>query len=227
MLVCIPHVLNAEQVAYCRARMAESEWVDGRVTAGLQSSIVKHNSQLSETSPIAQELGDLILDALVQSPAFISAALPLKIFPPLFNRYENGGHFGVHVDNAIRHVSGTLVRVRTDLSVTLFLTEPDEYDGGELVIEDNYGAQAIKLAAGDLVLYPSTSLHRVEPITRGARTCSFLWLQSMVRDNADRAMLYDLDQTIQTLAREKGLGDAQVVRLSGIYHNLIRRWADT
>ena len=227
MLVCIPQVLSAEQVAYCRTRVAEADWVDGRVTAGAQSATVKYNRQLPENSPIAQALGDLILDALAQSPSFISAALPLKIFPPLFNRYENGGHFGVHVDNAIRHVTGTLVRVRTDLSVTLFLTEPEDYDGGELVIEDTYGTQAIKLAAGDLVLYPSTSLHRVEAVTRGARVCSFFWLQSMVRDNADRALLYDLDQSIQTLASEKGLGDTQVVRLSGIYHNLIRRWADT
>lgn len=227
MLVCIPQVLNAEQVAYCRARMAEADWVDGRVTAGAQSATVKYNSQLPENSPIAQALGDLILDALVQRPTFISAALPLKIFPPLFNRYENGGHFGVHVDNAIRHVAGTLVRVRTDLSVTLFLTEPEEYEGGELVIEDTYGTQAIKLAAGALVLYPSSSLHRVEPVTHGARISSFFWLQSMVRDNADRALLYDLDQSIQTLANEKGLGDAHVLRLSGIYHNLIRRWADT
>lgn len=227
MLVCIPNVLSKQQVAYCRDRMATAEWVDGKVTAGQQSATVKYNLQLPEGSAVAREIGDLILDALANTPAFISAALPLKIFPPLFNRYENGGHFGIHVDNAIRYVPGTVVRVRTDLSATLFFAEPDEYDGGELIIEDTYGAQAVKLAAGDMVLYPSTSLHRVKPVTRGARICSFFWLQSMVRDDDQRTLLYDLDQSIQELASEQGIEHANVVRLSGIYHNLIRRWADT
>lgn len=227
MLVCIPNVLSKQQVAYCRDRMATAEWVDGKVTAGQQSATVKYNLQLPEGSAVAREIGDLILDALANTPAFISAALPLKIFPPLFNRYENGGHFGIHVDNAIRHVPGTVVRVRTDLSATLFFAEPDEYDGGELIIEDTYGAQAVKLAAGDMVLYPSTSLHRVKPVTRGARICSFFWLQSMVRDDGQRTLLYDLDQSIQDLANEQGIEHANVVRLSGIYHNLIRCWADT
>ena len=227
MLVCIPNVLSKQQVAYCRDRMATAEWVDGKVTAGQQSATVKYNLQLPEGSAVAREIGDLILDALANTPPFISAALPLKIFPPLFNRYENSGHFGIHVDNAIRHVPGTVVRVRTDLSATLFFAEPDEYDGGELIIEDTYGAQAVKLAAGDMVLYPSTSLHRVEPVTRGARICSFFWLQSMVRDDGQRTLLYDLDQSIQDLANEQGIEHANVVRLSGIYHNLIRRWADT
>lgn len=226
MLICIPKVLSKTQVAACRARMDSAEWIDGKATAGEQSAAVKVNSQLAENSPLAIEIGNLILDALAQTPAFISAALPAKIFPPLFNRYQHGGHFGLHVDNAIRHIPGTIVRLRTDLSCTLFLSEPEEYEGGELIIEDNYGAQAVKLAAGDMVLYPSTSLHRVEAVTAGARICSFFWLQSMVRDDGERTLLYDLDQTIQTLAGTLGLNHPQVVQLSSIYHNLIRRWAD-
>ncbi|MEN9502712.1 MAG: hypothetical protein RI964_1997 [Pseudomonadota bacterium] len=227
MLICIPNVLTKEQVTYCCQRMATTEWVDGKVTAGTQSASVKHNSQLPEHSPVAREIGDLILDALAQTPTFISAALPAKIFPPLFNCYTNGEYFGTHVDNAIRHVPGTPVKIRTDLSATLFFAEPDEYAGGELIIEDVYGAQAVKLAAGDMVLYPSTSLHRVEPVTRGARICSFFWMQSLIRDDGQRTLLYDLDQSIQSLAVELGIGHSEVVKLSGIYHNLIRRWADT
>lgn len=226
MLICIPKVLSKAQVIACRQRMDATEWIDGKTTAGQQSAAVKQNSQLPENSPLATEIGNLILDALAQTPQFISAALPLKIFPPLFNRYQQGGQFGTHVDNAIRHVPGTIVRIRTDLSCTLFLSEPEEYLGGELVIEDNYGAQAVKLAAGDLVLYPSTSLHRVEAVTEGARICSFCWLQSMVRDDGERTLLYDLDQNIQNLAITLGLNHPQVVELSSIYHNLIRRWAD-
>ena len=226
MLICIPKVLSKAQVVACRERMDAAEWLDGKTTAGQQSAAVKQNSQLPENSPLATEIGNLILDALSQTPQFISAALPLKIFPPLFNRYQQGGQFGTHVDNAIRHVPGTIVRIRTDLSCTLFLSEPEEYVGGELVIEDNYGAQAVKLAAGDLVLYPSTSLHRVEAVTAGVRICSFFWLQSMVRDDGERTLLYDLDQTIQNLAVTLGLNHPQVVELSSIYHNLIRRWAD-
>lgn len=226
MLICIPKVLSKAQVAACRAYMDRAEWIDGRVTAGEQSAAVKQNSQLPENSPLAHEIGNLILDALAQTPPFISAALPLKIFPPLFNRYEQGGQFGLHVDNAIRHVPGTIVRIRTDLSCTLFLSEPEDYSGGELIIEDNYGAQAVKLEAGDMVLYPSTSLHRVEAVTAGTRICSFFWLQSMVRDDGERTLLYDLDQNIQNLASSLGLNHPQVVQLSSIYHNLIRRWAE-
>jgi PKHD-type hydroxylase len=168
----------------------------------------------------------MVLAALSRSPLFISAAIPLKIFPPLFNRYGVGQSFGTHVDGAIRAVPGTPVRIRTDLSVTLFLSEPDEYDGGELTVEDKYGTQEVKLSAGDLVLYPSTSLHHVKPVTRGARTSSFFWLQSMVRDDNARTLLFDLDQTIQQLSAERGIEDAACVRLTGIYHNLIRYWAD-
>ena len=226
MLICIPKVLSKAQVAACRERIDAAEWLDGKTTAGQQSAAVKQNSQLPENSPLATEIGNLILDALVQTPQFISAALPLKIFPPLFNRYQQGGQFGTHVDNAIRHVPGTIVRIRSALFFTLFLGGPEEYLGGELVIEDNYGAQAVKLAAGDLVLYPSTSLHRVEAVTAGARICSFFWLQSMVRDDGERTLLYDLDQNIQNLAITLGLNHPQVVELSSIYHNLIRRWAD-
>ncbi|HEY7549050.1 MAG TPA: Fe2+-dependent dioxygenase [Hyphomicrobiaceae bacterium] len=226
MLLCIPEVLTKEQVAHCRQTMDKAEWVDGRVTAGAQSATVKHNMQLPEGSPAANELGELVLEALSRCPLFISAAIPLKIFPPLFNRYGAGHSFGTHVDGAIRAVPGTPVRIRTDLSVTLFLAEPDEYDGGELTVEDRYGTQEVKLAAGDLVLYPATSLHHVKPVTRGVRIASFFWLQSMVRDDNVRTMLFDLDQTIQELTAEKGIDDAVCVRLTGLYHNLVRYWAD-
>ena len=226
MLLCIPEVLTKEQVAHCRQTIDKAEWVDGRVTAGAQSASVKNNLQLPEGSPAAIELGDMVLAALSRSSLFISAAIPLKIFPPLFNRYGVGQSFGTHVDGAIRAVPGTPVRIRTDLSVTLFLSEPDEYDGGELTVEDRYGTQEVKLSAGDLVLYPSTSLHHVKPVTRGARTSSFFWLQSMVRDDNARTLLFDLDQTIQQLSTERGIEDAACVRLTGIYHNLIRYWAD-
>jgi PKHD-type hydroxylase len=226
VLLCIPEVLTKVQVAHCRRTIDRAEWVDGRVTAGAQSASVKNNLQLPEGSPAATELGDLVLDALSRSPLFISAAIPLKIFPPLFNRYGAGHSFGTHVDGAIRAVPGTPVRIRTDLSVTLFLAEPDEYDGGELTVEDKYGTQEVKLPAGDLVLYPSTSLHHVKPVTRGTRTASFFWLQSMVRDDNARTLLFDLDQTIQELSAEPGIEDPACVRLTGIYHNLIRYWAD-
>ena len=226
MLLCIPEVLTKEQVAHCRRAMDKAEWVDGRGTAGAQSATVKHNMQLPEGSPAANELGDLVLGALSRSPLFISAALPQRIFPPLFNRYGVGQSFGTHVDGAIRAVPGTPIRIRTDLSVTLFLAEPGEYDGGELTVEDKYGTQEVKLPAGDLVLYPSTSLHHVKAVTRGARVASFFWLQSMVRDDNARTMLFDLDQTIQQLSAERGIEDPACVRLTGIYHNLIRHWAD-
>jgi PKHD-type hydroxylase len=225
LLICIPEVLTKDQVRQCRKVMDEVEWVDGRGTAGPQSGSVKHNMQLPEGSPAAQQLGDMVLGALSRSPLFISAAIPLKIFPPLFNRYGVGQHFGTHVDGAIRAVPGTPVRIRTDLSVTLFLAEPEEYEGGELTVEDKYGAHEVKLPAGDMVLYPATSLHRVTPVTRGTRVASFFWIQSMVRDDGQRTLLFDLDLAIQRLA-----GDApdhpSVLQLTGVYHNLLRHWAD-
>lgn len=227
MLVCIPEVLSKAEVAEFRAALDRADWESGLTTAGAQAATVKDNRQLPVTSPVARQLGDRILAALAHNATFMSAALPLKILPPMFNRYGSGEHFGVHVDNAIRVVPGTPVRIRTDLSCTLFLVEPDEYDGGELVIEDYYGAQEVKLAAGDLVLYPSTSLHKVEPVTRGQRIASFFWLQSMIRSDQHRSMLFDLDQTIQDVTARDGADDAIAVRLTGIYHNLIRTWAET
>lgn len=227
MLICIPNVLSREQVAHCRAQLEVAAWVDGKITAGGQAATAKHNLQLPQDSAIAREIGEAILEALAHNARFVSAALPMKIFPPMFNRYEDGGNFGIHIDNAIRYVPGTTVRVRTDVSATLFLTEPETYDGGELVIEDSFGAQAIKLAAGDMALYPSTSLHQVRTVTRGVRLAAFFWLQSMVRDDGQRTLLYDLDQSIQELSAELGVGHPQTIRLAGVYHNLIRRWADT
>jgi PKHD-type hydroxylase len=226
MLICIPEVLSKQQVAYFRETMAAADWEDGRATAGAQSSLVKNNLQLPQDGQTARELGEHILQALADSPPFVSAALPLKIFPPLFNRYGVGHDFGLHVDNAIRGIPGTSVRIRTDLSCTLFLSETEEYDGGELVIEDRVGRQEVKLAAGDLVLYPSTSLHFVREVTRGERVASFFWLQSMIRDNVARALLFDLDQAIQSLSNRLGAGDPACIRLTGIYHNLIRIWAE-
>lgn len=208
MLLAIPQVLSKQQVKRCRQVMDAAEWVDGRGTAGPQSGSVKHNMQLPEASPAAEQLGAMILEALSRSPLFISAAIPMKIFPPLFNRYGVGQHFGTHVDGAIRAVPGTPVRIRTDLSVTLFLAEPEEYDGGELAVEDKYGVHEVKLPAGDMVLYPATSLHHVNPVTRGMRIASFFWLQSMIRDDGARSLLFDLDQTIQELSTERGVEDA-------------------
>lgn len=227
MMLRVADVLTKQQVARCRQVIDAGTWVDGAVTAGRQSALVKHNMQLPEGSAQAVEMGNMILDALAKAPLFLSAALPLKIFPPLFNRYQGGEHFGTHVDNAIRHVGGTPHRVRTDLSATLFLCEPEEYDGGELVVEDAYGVQEVKLPAGDMVLYPATSLHHVKPVTSGARVCSFFWMQSMVRDDGQRTLLFDLDSSIQDLTRESGIDHPVTVRLAGIYHNLLRRWADT
>jgi len=226
VLISIPQVLSKDEVGRCREVMDVAEWVDGRGTAGPQSGSVKRNMQLPEGSAAAQQLGEMVLAALSRSALFISAAIPLKIFPPLFNRYGVGQHFGTHVDGAIRAVPGTPVRIRTDLSVTLFLAEPEEYDGGELAVEDRYGTHEVKLPAGDMVLYPATSLHHVKPVTRGVRVASFFWLQSMVRDDGARALLFDLDETIQELSAERGVEDAACVRLTGIYHNLIRAWAD-
>jgi len=208
--------------------MDASDWEDGRSTAGAQSAMVKRNEQLPPDSEIARRLGHRVLSALTANPRFISAAIPQQIFPPLFNRYaaSDGHHFGLHVDNAVRGDRLTGLRIRTDLSVTLFLSEPDEYDGGELVIEDLYGSHEIKLAAGDLVLYPASSLHLVTPVTRGMRVASFFWLQSMVRDAHARSLIFDLDTAIQALAARLGRDDPETVKLTGIYHNLIRYWAE-
>jgi len=226
VLICIPQVLSAEQVAFCRKVMDEAEWTDGKVTAGPQSGSVKNNLQLPENSRAAEQLGEIVLEAVSQSPLFISAALPHTIFPPLFNRYGEGNYFGTHVDSAIRRIPNTPIKIRTDLSCTLFLSEPDEYDGGELVVEDLYGSHEIKLAAGDLVLYPASSLHLVTPVTRGMRVASFFWLQSMVRDAHARSLIFDLDTAIQALVERLGRDDPETVKLTGIYHNLIRTWAE-
>lgn len=227
MLLTIPNLLSKSQVAQCRTALDQVEWVDGNVTSGPQSALAKNNRQVPENEPVARQIGNLIQDALGASPLFISAALPLKVFPPLFNRYDSGQAFGTHVDNAVRHLRGTNFRIRSDLSATLFLSEPEEYDGGELTIEDTYGVQRVKLAAGDMVLYPSTSLHHVTPITRGARVSSFFWIQSMVRDDGQRTLLFQMDTAIQQLVAELGNGDAKVISLTGVYHNLLRRWADS
>ncbi len=226
MLLNIPKVLSADQVKEARAALAQAEWVDGNVTAGYQSSQAKNNLQLPEHSAVARQLGDLILGALARNNLFLSAALPAKIFPPLFNCYQGGQAFGVHVDNAIRQVPGTPVKVRTDVSMTLFLSEPEEYDGGELMIEDTYGSQAIKLVAGDMVLYPATSLHRVTPVTRGRRLASFFWLQSLVASDEKRRILFDMDIALQRL-RTKVQDSPEIVQLTGVYHNLLRQWSQT
>ena len=226
MLLQVPKVLDADQVAQCRRRLDEADWADGRITAGYQSAQAKHNLQLPEDAPVARELGDMILAALQRSPLFLSAALPLKVFPPLFNRYAGGHAFGNHVDNAIRFLPDGAGAIRTDLSATLFLSAPGDYDGGELVIEDSYGGHAVKLEAGDLVLYPSTSLHRVEPVVRGSRIASFFWIESRVRDDAQRTILLDMDAAIRSLAATLGDDRAEVVTLTGCYHNLLRQWAN-
>lgn len=225
MLIAIPDVLQAEQVAHARRLLDSAEWVDGKVTAGFQSARAKDNVQIPEGHPVARQVGEIILRALPQIPLFMTAALPLHVFPPLFNRYSGGQSFGSHVDNAIRQVPGTSHRIRTDLSCTLFLSSPDEYDGGELVVEDVYGTHSVKLPAGHMVLYPSTSLHHVRPVTRGARTSSFFWLQSMVRADASRTLLFELDSAIRTLVQERADHPA-AVQLTAVYHNLLRQWSE-
>ncbi|HEX3367399.1 Fe2+-dependent dioxygenase [Phenylobacterium sp.] len=224
MLLHVPNVLSAEQVASARAILQGQAWVDGRVTAGEQSALAKRNLQVPQDAPAARELGDLILTALGRHPQFVSAALPLRVFPPLFNRYDEGMAFDTHVDNAIRFAGP--VRFRTDVSATLFLTDPDDYDGGELIVEDAYGEHAIKLPAGDMILYPATSLHRVAAITRGSRWAAVFWAQSMVRADAQRALLYDLDNAIQAMSVKVGPGDPTLVSLAGTYNNLLRMWSD-
>jgi PKHD-type hydroxylase len=226
MLVRIQNLLTAEEVAHIRSVLEGTEWVDGRVTAGAQSALAKHNLQVPESAPQARALGDIVLRALGRNPAFNSAALPLRVFPPLFNRYDTGMRFGAHVDNAVRFIPGPNIRVRTDVSSTIFLTPPEDYDGGELVIQDTYGEQKVKFAAGDMVLYPASSLHRVEPVTRGSRWASFFWTQSMVRGDEDRALLYNFDMSI--IETRKALGDEHpaVLGLTAAYHNLLRRLAE-
>lgn len=225
MLIVIKSVLTKEQLASFGERLKEAEWADGKLTAGVQSGGVKNNQQLPELGPTARQLGQEVLNALGQSPLFLAAALPQRIYPPLFNRYQGGQHFGVHVDNAIRPITGTREVMRTDLSATLFLADPESYDGGELEIETEFGAQAVKLSAGDMVLYPASSLHQVKPVTRGARLACFFWVQSLVADSRVRGTLFDLDQSIQQLGAELGVQHQQVVTLTGVYHNFLRMQA--
>ncbi|WP_432695919.1 Fe2+-dependent dioxygenase [Marinobacterium sp. YM272] len=230
LILPIKQVFTADEVATIRTHLDQASWVDGSLTAGSRALAAKRNQQLDENDPLGQKLGDLILGALAKHPVFISAALPLKTLPPMFNRYRDGETYGRHVDNAIRVVPGTATRVRTDLSATLFLSAADEYDGGELEIEGKYGSQSIKLDAGDLILYPSTSLHRVTPVTRGARVAAFFWIQSMVRSHEQREMLFDLDTSIQSLTSagiQGAVQDEDLNRLTALYHRLIQQWADT
>lgn len=227
MLLHIPQVFTKDEVAVLRGKLDAGPWADGNMTSGHQSATAKRNQQLPEDSAVAREVSALVAQALHANPMFVAAALPHTIFPPLFNRYEGGGEFGTHVDNAIRQQrGGGALRIRSDLSATLFLSEPEDYDGGELVVEEMYGSQSVKLPAGDLVLYPSKSLHHVTPVTRGARVSSFMWLQSLVRDDGDREMLFRLDVATQRVAVEKGPKDQVVIELTGVYHNLLRRWAE-
>jgi PKHD-type hydroxylase len=225
MLLRIPQVLSSDELAHCRERLTKATWGDGRVTAGHQSVKVKDNFQLAQDSAEARELGTLVVGALERSPLFISAALPAHIFPPLFNRYEPGMSFGAHVDNAIRQVPGTPRRLRTDVSATLFISAPEDYDGGELIVEDTYGTHTVKLPAGDMILYPATSLHRVAPVTRGSRVASFFWTQSMVKDDGERTLLFNLDRTIVQLG-QTAPDQPALVQLTALYHNLIRKWGD-
>jgi len=225
MLQQIPDLLDASLVAQFRQRLEAASWEDGKVTAGHQAARVKQNLQLTEEHPLAKELGNVVLQKLAGSTLFTSAALPLKVFPPLFNRYEGGGHFGAHIDTAVRYVNQAPYRVRTDLSATLFLSAPDEYDGGELVVEDTYGVHRAKLPAGHLILYPASSLHEVKPVTRGTRFAAFFWVQSMIRDDGQRTLLFEMDKAIQQLSLELP-GHASMVALTGTYHNLLRRWAE-
>jgi PKHD-type hydroxylase len=224
MLIHIPDVLSKQQVAEFRAALANADWTDGRATVGVQGAQVKKNRQLPVDSPVARKLGEIILTALYANPLFMSAALPLRIVPPLFNAYTGGEHYGFHVDGAIRLVPGSNLSLRTDVSSTLFLSEPDEYEGGELIVQDTYGSHEVKLPAGDLILYPSTSLHQVAPVTRGERVCSFFWTQSLVKDDWQRTMLHELDCNIQSLRQKVG-DTEELVSLTGHYHNLLRQWS--
>jgi PKHD-type hydroxylase len=226
MLIAIPDVLGPERLAEVRAIVDTGEWIDGNATSGAQSALAKRNRQLAEGSDAAARAGGIVLDALAAAPLFVAAALPLKVFPPLFNRYEGGEAFGAHVDAAIRIRRGSDFRIRSDLSATVFLDDPGSYDGGELVVEDTFGEQRVKLPAGHMVLYPASSVHRVEPVTRGTRTAAFFWIQSMVRDDGARRLLFELDSAVQQVAATGGQADPAVISLTGIYHNLLRRWAE-
>lgn len=225
MLLHIPGVFSRDEVRRIRQALEQAHWLDGKATAGYQSARTKHNLQLAEDDPLTREIAGAMLERLWQNPQFMSAALPHKVYPPLFNCYTDGGTFGFHIDNAVRQVRGSAERVRTDLSSTLFFSDPDEYDGGELVIQDTYGMQRVKLPAGDLVLYPATSIHQVTPVTRGARYASFFWTQSLVREDSQRSLLYEMDQAIQSLSRDLEDHPA-LVQLTGNYHNLLRRWGE-
>ncbi|UWE14848.1 Fe2+-dependent dioxygenase [Herbaspirillum huttiense] len=225
MMLHIPQVLTPQQVSHIRSELQRADWVDGRETVGEQGARVKRNRQLPELSPLGFQLGEIILDALRRNPIFFAAALPKKTMPPLFNSYEGGEHYGLHVDGSVRMLPNAAGSIRTDVSTTVFLSDPDEYDGGELVVVDTYGTHEVKLPAGDMIVYPSTSLHRVEPVTRGARVCSFFWTQSMIRDDWKRSMLFELDRNIFGLRQKLGDTD-EVVGLTGHYHNLLRQWAD-
>lgn len=225
MMLHVPEVLSRDQVRHIRHLLDASDWVDGRATVGPQGAEVKQNRQLPELSETGRELGEIILKALAANPLYFSAALPLRTVPPLFNRYEGGEHYGLHIDGSVRTVPGTNFSLRTDLSCTLFLSEPDDYEGGELIVVDTYGEHEVKLPAGDLILYPSSSLHRVMPVTRGARVCSFFWTQSMVRNDGQRGLLFELDQNLQALRARHG-DEAELVALTGHYHNLLRMWAE-
>tara|TARA_R110001599_G_scaffold64023_4_gene179661 strand:+ start:353775 stop:354455 length:681 start_codon:yes stop_codon:yes gene_type:complete len=224
MMLHIPEVLTPTQVAEIRQQLDAADWVDGKATVGVQGAQVKKNRQLPETSTVGMTLGQIILKALVNHPLFFAAALPMRYMPPLFNRYEGGEHYGFHIDGSVRTIPGSNLSLRTDLSCTLFLCEPEDYDGGELIVADTYGEHEVKLPAGDLILYPSSSLHKVEPVTRGARVCSFFWIQSMVADDGKRSLLFELDQNIQSL--RETVGDSkEIIGLTGHYHNLLRQWA--
>jgi PKHD-type hydroxylase len=225
MLVRIPQLLSAEQVSQCREALETADWTDGKTTAGYLAMRVKNNLQVPENHPVARRLGEMIMDAIDRNSVFLSAALPLRVLPPMFNRYAGGQAYGPHVDGAIRPIAGTRYRVRTDLSATIFLSAPDEYDGGELVVQDTFGPRRVKFSSGDMVLYPGTSTHFVEPVTRGTRLASFFWIQSMVRDDPKRAMLFEIDGIVQQLGRDPN--NRAAVQLAGVYHNLLRLWADT
>jgi PKHD-type hydroxylase len=224
MIVRIPNLLTADELAAIRKRLAEANWVDGRVTAGHQGVKVKSNLQIAEDSQDARELGAIVARGLERNALFMAAALPRHVYPPMFNKYEPGMDFGTHIDGAIRQIGGTPQRIRTDISATLFLNAPEEYEGGELLVEDTYGAHSVKLPAGDMVLYPATSLHRVTPVTKGARIASFFWIQSLVKDDSERTLLFDMDRAIAELAQTVPTESAAMLRLTASYHNLVRKW---
>lgn len=226
MMIQIPELLSAAELAEVRRLIDAAEWIDGNATSGAQAALAKRNRQLPEDSPAAKRAGEIVLDALGRNPVFVAAALPAKVWPPMFNRYAGGERFGMHVDNAVRLKRGGVERLRSDLSATLFLSSPDDYEGGELTVEDTYGAHVVKLGAGDLILYPASSLHHVTPVTSGERVASFFWIQSMVRDEARRRLLFEMDVAIQRLASEVGQGHESLVALTGTYHNLLRMWAE-